>query len=88
VRFFMPHWAVSCSAGGPRAGLYLDGAPVPKSGHTLSIPASPEPMEFVATVAAGAGPHSVEVRHDCPDGNVMGWDMHPVPTWTVVLLGG
>jgi hypothetical protein len=88
VRFFMAYWGVGCSAGEAHAGLYLDGAPVPGSGHTLSGMVSPDPQEFVATVAAGAGPHSVEVRHDCPSGDVTGWYQHPVPTWTVVLLGG
>jgi hypothetical protein len=87
VRFFVPVWTVSCSAGSALAGLYLDGVPIPKSGRDLFVP----PTGYVATesvvvVTASAGPHSLEARADCPSGNTGAMVQYP-PTWTVILLG-
>jgi hypothetical protein len=86
VRFFIPGWSQSCTVGGGRFGLYLDGAPVPKSSRPLS--SSFTVAESVAVVPAGAGSHSLEAREDCPDGNLGPSSISTEPTWTVILLAG
>jgi hypothetical protein len=72
-------------------GLYFDGAPVPKAARDLppqAMPSSPyPPVELVATVPAGAGPHSVEARYDCASGVNTGFYMPSGITWSVFLLG-
>jgi len=87
VRFFIPLWGVNCSVGEARAGLYLDGTPVPGSGRALDGAGAPSATEFVAVVAAGAGAHALEVRQDCPGGNFAAASTSDIPTWTVLLLG-
>jgi hypothetical protein len=84
VRYFSPSLTRNCSTGAARAGLYLDGAPVPKSDQQIG----PEVIEVVSVTPAAAGPHAVELREDCPAGDLaIGSDV-PNSTWTVLLLGG
>ena len=89
VRFFSPSWGVTCSSGGGRAGFYLDGQPAPDSGRPLPPGTASEirPVEIVGVMAAGAGPHSLEVRADCPNGTFNGGLSVEPPDWTVLLLG-
>jgi hypothetical protein len=87
ARFFISLWGGDCSAGGARAGLYLDGIPVPGSGRALAPSTIPSPTELVAVVAASAGAHALEVRQDCPGGSPTNGASNADPTWTVVLLG-
>jgi hypothetical protein len=86
VRFFQPFWAVSCTSGTALFGLYLDGAPVAKSAHTLPPSPNAQARESVVVVAAGAGAHSLEARVDCPGGTISGENVNNVPDWTVMLL--
>ena len=89
VRFFSRVWAVDCSAGSPSGGLYLDGVPVPKSSHGITVVSFGDLVEFVAVASAGPGAHSVEARADCPgDATIIGTSDFNIPTWTVILLGG
>jgi hypothetical protein len=47
-----------------------------------------EVFEDVAVTTAAAGQHAVELREDCPSGNLsIGSDVS-TSTWTVLLLGG
>jgi len=85
VRFFVPGWSVTCAAGAPRTGLYLDDAPVPKT--SKPAPTTQELFEIVAVVPVGAGAHSLEVRADCPDGNPNTLAINGLPDWTVLLAG-
>lgn len=88
VRFFVSQWGVGCSVGGARAGLYLDGAPVPGTARPLSDENTPLPAEIVAIVATSAGLHSLEVRADCPGvAFIASAISNPVPDWTALLLG-
>jgi hypothetical protein len=87
VRFFTSYWAVSCTVRTAKFGLYLDGAPVPNSAHTLPPSPNTIAMESVVVLPAGAGPHSVEARADCASGTPSGSNVHNVPTWTAILLG-
>ena len=88
VRIFTPFWAVNCSAGGPRSGLYLDGAPVPKTAFALPSVPDKIAIESVAVIPAAAGPHSLEARANCPNGNLtVNSGYSSAPTWTVLLLG-
>ena len=84
VRFFVPSWSVACSAGSALTGLYLDNGPIPKSGRDIF--GSGIPTESVVVVAASAGPHSLEVRLDCPSGDPGVIVQYP-PTWTVIMVG-
>jgi hypothetical protein len=86
VRFFQPFWAVSCTSGTALFGLYLDGAPVAKSAHTLPPSPNAQARESVVVVSAGAGAHSLEARVDCPGGTISGENVNNVPDWTVMLL--
>jgi hypothetical protein len=88
LRFFIPVWAVTCSAGTAQFGLYLDGAPVPKSAHTLPPTGNVQSRESVVIVPIAAGTHSVEARADCPSGSINSTNDNNVPSWTVLLLGG
>jgi hypothetical protein len=90
IRMFAPMWLLNCSVGQARAGLYLDGAPVPKTSVRLNHTTDTQqpPVEFVVVRPAGAGAHSVEARFDCPTGTVSGYQLPEVPDWTVLLLGG
>jgi hypothetical protein len=87
ARFSIPSWGVNCTAGGARAGLYVDGTPVAKTSRPLATGGSPQPSEIVGVVAAGAGPHALEVRVDCPAGDVNTQIFSSFPDWTVLLLG-
>jgi hypothetical protein len=89
VRMFAPIWLLNCSVGSGRAGLYFDGAPVPKTSVRLNKTTDPQqpPVELLAVLAAGAGAHSVEARFDCPSGTVSSYQLPEVPDWTVLLLG-
>jgi hypothetical protein len=87
VRLFVPLWGVTCSSGGARAGLYLDGAPVPDSASPLDTAGAPTPTEIVAVVSAAAGPHSLTVPADCPNGTISATALSSFPDWTVLLLG-
>ena len=87
VRFFNPTWGVSCSAGTAQFGLYLDGAPVLGSSHTLPPSPSTQARETVMVLNMGAGPHALEARYDCPAGNHTGSNDNNFPDWTVLLLG-
>jgi hypothetical protein len=85
VRFFTPAIGLSCSSGNGNAGLYLDGAPLPKTGEPNA--AAPHSTEFVAVAAAAAGLHVAEVRDDCPAGTITGGVENATSKWTVLLLG-
>ena len=87
IRLFVPVWAVDCSAGSARAGLYLDGTPVPMTSRGLNSTATPVPVEKVIVRALSAGGHSVEARYDCAEGSTSGFNMSQATTWTVLLLG-
>jgi len=87
VRFFIPVWGVNCSTGTAQFGLYLDGAPVLGSSHTLPPSASAAARETVVVISAAAGAHSLEARADCPAGNIMLVTDDTFPDWTVLLLG-
>jgi hypothetical protein len=88
IRFTARDMSATCSPSGiATAGLYLDGAPVPKTLQTIAATA-PGLIEFTTIAAVAAGPHAAEVRDDCPVGNV---DVTTDPTnstWTALLLGG
>ena len=88
VRFFIAYWGLSCTSGPGRSGLYLDGAPVPKTSRPLAPSPSQTAVESVALISAGAGAHSLEARMDCPSGNSSSSNIHGMPTWTVLLLEG
>jgi hypothetical protein len=88
VRLLDPSIARDCSSGSAHAGLYLDGAPVPRTDEQISAVASPHLQEFVSVVAASAGSHTVEVREDCPTGNPGSGSDSSALAWTVLLLGG
>jgi hypothetical protein len=88
VRFWTPRLGLDCSSGLSRAGLYLDNNPVPKSDISVLGVSSAATREVVAVAAAGAGPHAVEVRLDCPTGTISFGFSDSNATWTVVLLGG
>jgi len=87
VRFYIPNWGLNCSAGGAKTGLYLDGTAVPGTARALPVAGADTPLELVAVVTAGAGAHSLEIRADCPSGNIGSGSASPFPDWTVLLLG-
>jgi hypothetical protein len=86
LRFFTPVWGMACTAGTAQFGLYLDGAPVAKSAHTLPPTASGQARESVVVISASAGAHQAESRADCPGGTISGSNENNVPSWTVLLL--
>lgn len=86
LRFFTPAIIGTCSVGTARAGLYLDGSPVPRTSQALQN-TTRQPGEWVAVVQAAAGSHTADVRKDCPASNgVGGFDEDDASTWSVVLL--
>ena len=87
IRLFVPVWAVSCSSGLARAGLYIDGTPVPGTSEPLPHGTDPAPAERVIVRPLAAGPHSLESRYDCPGATTSGYNMSQLATWTVLLLG-
>ena len=88
IRFFSPFMGRDCVPGSSYGGIYLDGAPVAASQHVMENTAADKAAEFVAVTPAAAGAHQVQVREDCPNGN-LGNTLDAVePTWTVLLVGG
>ena len=87
LRFYAADTTEICPSGA-RAGLYLDGTPLPDTSET--IPASgTTPTEWVAVAHAGSGQHTADLRKDCPGGTLGGgFDDDAHSDWTVVLLGG
>lgn len=87
IRMLEPLMSASCSAGFAKAGLYLDGAPVPNSAHNLPTLSDHAGAELVVIRTLSAGPHSVEALWDCPGGTSSGYTVTGAPTWTVLQLG-
>jgi hypothetical protein len=90
VRYFSRAIGRDCTAGFPRAGLYLDGSPVPRTDAPLNSATSPLAGDFVGVTPAIAGAHVVEVREDCAGAGSLGAGSEdPLGgTWTVQLAGG
>jgi hypothetical protein len=88
IRFYTPFWGANCSAGNPRAGLYLNGAPLRNTSQVIPQVAVANTQEFVSLIPLGAGAHSVELRKDCPGGSPSGGVDSNSGVWTVFLLGG
>jgi hypothetical protein len=74
---------VSCDNNSGRAGLYLDGAPVPGTGYDAPSSGDPETMIFTATVNASAGNHVASLALDCPGGNPLS-STHEGSNWFVL----
>jgi hypothetical protein len=88
VRFFTPFIGRACTPPGvAQAGLYLDGAPVANTAQSVANASSPLVAELVSVAAAAGGPHSFEVREDCPSGALSGASESGHTSWTVLLLG-
>ena len=78
----------NCTSGNPFAGLYVDGKPVPGGGTSLfTVSADPTPAAMVGIINLAAGPHTVDVRDDCPAGSLAAGFAPNRYTWTVLLLG-
>ena len=76
---------VSCTAGAPRTGLYVDGVAVPGSGVTHAN----ELFFWTAGVSQEVQPgnHTVRLASDCPSGNWTGATQNYLSV-SAVLLGG
>jgi hypothetical protein len=87
IRMFTT-WGIGCSTPPAYAGIYLDGAPVSKTSHSVVDDSTSAAWETVGIVSANAGAHVAEVRYDCPNGDWTGKaESNTPPTWTVLLLG-
>jgi hypothetical protein len=73
VSAFFEGISLACMAGTRYVGLYVDGAPV--AGTRVALDSSPAPMASLGLLTVGAGPHTVTVGLDCPDGASGGYDM-------------
>ena len=77
--------SVNCTVDPGNAGLYIDGAPVPKSGRENS---DVEPINLVGlTGVLPAGPHTAHVRVDCPSGDANSVTLGTTSAWSAVLVG-
>lgn len=96
VRFFAPVIGAGCSEGFARAGLYLDGVPLPGTGQL--IPKNGEETrqhgksrEFTAITQAASGTHMLTLSEDCPSSSSphpTAWLFSGDNVWTVIALGG
>jgi len=85
LRYFSASFGADCSAGTAIVGIYLDGKPVPKSGHVSYLTSNAGGMELLGTVAAGAGAHTASVGQDCAGGTWSG-SIAQWSGWEVSLL--
>lgn len=87
LRYFVSQTFVSCSAGTPYLGLYVDGNPVPGS-FVAVAPTEPEARaaELVATVSLSKGEHGFLVGAVCPTGDMTN-GLFSGPTWTALQVG-
>ena len=70
ITAIIPWWWNSCSAGSMRAGLYVDGNPVPATHQNVpSSDSDARGSAFVGTLTLARGPHRADIGVDCPDGN-------------------
>jgi hypothetical protein len=78
----------TCSAGGPRAGLYVDGVPVPASGmnYPEGMPSTNVAVSGVSE-PVGPGQHVLTLQTDCTLGNGMGTGTSSAAVGAI-LLGG
>jgi hypothetical protein len=70
---------MTCTAGSGVVGLYLDGAPVAKTGADAPVQANPRSITFATTVHTAPGKHTASIGLDCPAGNISGaiqFDIH------------
>jgi hypothetical protein len=89
IRYFTPLLGQTCTSGDANAGIYLDGSPVASSGHFVSPASSPESAEFTAKTAVAGGTHTVDLRMDCPGGDLATRTEDASDSaWTVLLVGG
>ena len=79
---------VNCSVGGPRAGLYVDGVPVPASGmdYPDGMPSTNVAVSGVSQTV-GPGQHTITLESDCTLGNSMGTGTSNAAIGAI-LLGG
>ena len=88
VRYFTPGLGWTCSAATARAGLYVDGTPVPATSKLIGSSGSPVTQEWVAVVALTAAPHELSLQADCLVGNSPTTSStSTLGTWTVMLTG-
>ena len=78
----------NCSVGGPRAGLYVDGVPVPASGmdYPEGMPSTNVAVSGVSQ-PVGPGQHTITLESDCTLGNSMGTGTSNAALGAI-LLGG
>jgi hypothetical protein len=79
---------VNCSVGGPRAGLYVDGVPVPASGmdYPEGMPSTNVAVSGLSQ-PVGPGQHTITLESDCTLGNSMGTGTSNAAIGAI-LLGG
>jgi hypothetical protein len=84
----VPGIRIDCTVGNPTIGLYVDGVPVPDTGHFLAKNASLELSSTGITESAlSAGPHTVTVGADCEAGDFFSGTISNAARFTVILLG-
>ena len=87
LRRYVPSFHMGCTSGSGRAGLYVDGNPVPDTSIHLDDTNTGRGPEWLAIVELEAGPHIAAVIHDCPNGALDGQSIDIRGTWTALLLG-
>jgi hypothetical protein len=86
LSYFSAMSGITCSSGTGEYGVYVDGAPVPLSGHAAPTFASARALTLTATTALAAGPHTLTFGFDCPSGTV-NQSTRVNTSWTVLTLG-
>ena len=85
VDFFAGQLGVTCSAGGARLGLYLDGVPVPASSVPVPSNSLTGPLRLVPLADVTAGDHAASIGANCAGGTVT-TSSYLRRQWTVTLL--
>jgi hypothetical protein len=88
VYYSQPHMGRTCSSGGARMGLYVDGQPVAGSSNFVPPDTAPLSVTLVGIATLATGPHTVTPREDCPNGTLLAGTTFQRHSWTALLLGG
>ena len=81
--------SITCSAGNPAVGLYVDGVPVPNTALTLASGVfAPFTLMGVTAASISAGPHVAGMGANCPSGDFAAASIGNASNMAVVLLGG
>ncbi len=85
MQYFDAAHSTTCSIAPGRAGLYLDGQPVP--GTSAVVFTTANPILLIGTTTLTAGQHKLSVRADCPSGNLNSASNNSQVMYTVLALG-